>query len=255
VRGTDESDRDDAWVGRAIVPGVARAVLNDTIAGFEEEFGAVVEFQINLAGKDDVEIHGVGGVHAGVHWFEDFGHAGEFGLEFGEGGGEIGLLGDGLGARRYGEKAETEAARGREVAWMRRRSAVAGERRGRIGAPQAMEFEAGEQGESDGRDCGVFGENGFAGGVAAGDDAANVHGRVLQVSRKRRDCTFSALIGEERIRITQRSPDQVGVNAGRREEKKEERGTKAERRKKERPVRRGRRGLTWIGAVLKIGAI
>ena len=122
------------------MPGVTRAVLDDTIAGFEKEFGAVVEFEINLAGEDDVEIHGVRGVHAGVHRFEDFDHAGEFGLEFGEGGGEIGLLGNALRVGRYGEKAETEAARGREVAWMRRRSAVAGERRGRIGAPEAMEL-------------------------------------------------------------------------------------------------------------------
>jgi hypothetical protein len=185
---------------------VARAVLNDTIAGFEEEFGAVVEFQINLAGKDDVEVHGVGCVHAGVHWFEDFGHAGEFGLEFGESGGEIGLPGDGLGARRYGEKAETKAARGREVAWMRRRSAVAGERRGRIGAPQAMEFEAGEQGESDGRDCGVFGENGFAGGVAAGDDAANVHAGAPWLGKDAEIVRFRNRLGKRRrLRITQSS--------------------------------------------------
>jgi hypothetical protein len=237
VRGTDESDREDAWVGRAIVPAVARAVLDDTIAGFEEDFGAVVEFEINLAGKDDVEIHGVGGVHAGVHWFEDFGHAWELGLEFGEGGGEIGLLGDGLGARRYGEKAETEAARGREVAWIRRRSAVAGERRGRIGAPEAMEFEAGEQGESDGRDCGVFREDGFAGGVAAGDDAADVHERVLHISGKRRDCTFFAVIGKVEERIAQSSLR--AQSALRREDLR---------------VGCDRRGLTWIGAVLKIGA-
>jgi hypothetical protein len=157
------------------VPCVARAVLDDTIAGFEEEFGAVVEFEINLAGKDDVEIHGVGGVHAGVHGLEDFGHAGEFGLDFGEGGGEIGLLGSALSVGRDGEKAETKTAGRREITWMRGRSAVAGERRGRIGAPEAMEFKAGEQGESDGRDGGVFGEDGFAGGVAAGGDAADVH--------------------------------------------------------------------------------
>jgi hypothetical protein len=176
---TDESDRDDAWIGGAIVPGVTRAVLDDTVAGFEEEFGAVVEFEIDLAGKDDVEVHGVGGMHARVHGLEDFHHAGKFGLDFGEGGGEIGLLGDGLRAGRDGEKAETKTARGREITGMWGRRAIAWERLGRIRAPETMEFEPGEQGERDGRDGGVFGEDGFAGGVAGGDDAANVHGSLV----------------------------------------------------------------------------
>jgi hypothetical protein len=186
---------------------VARAVLDDTIAGFEEEFGAVVEFEINLAGKDDVEIHGVGGVHAGVRWFEDFGHTGEFGLEFGEGGGKIGLLGDGLSVGRDGEKAETKTAGRREVKWMRGRSAVARQRRGRIGAPEAMEFEAGEQGEGDGRDSGVFGEDGFAGGVAAGDDAADVHSGVSPGFEEAKGLyVFSECLGKRRrIKITQSS--------------------------------------------------
>jgi hypothetical protein len=39
-----------------------------------------------------------------------------------------------------------------------------------------MEFEAREQGERDGFDGGVFHEDGFARRVAAGDDAADVHG-------------------------------------------------------------------------------
>jgi hypothetical protein len=108
------------------------------------------------------------------------------------------LLGDGLSAGRDGEKAKTKTTGGREVTLMRRWSSVAGEGRGRIGAPEAVEFEAGEQGESDGQDGGVFSEDGFAGGVAAGDDAADVHGRVLHISGKRRDCTFSLLIREEK---------------------------------------------------------
>jgi len=218
------------------VPGVTRAVLDDTVARFEEEFGAVVEFEIDLAGKDDVEIHGVGGVHAGVHRFEDFGHAGEFGLDFGKGGGEIGLLSDGLRVGRYGEKAESEAAHGRKVAWMRRWSAVAGERRGRIRAPESMEFEAGEQGESNGRDGGVFGEDGFARGVAAGDDAANVHSGVSPRFEE---------AGELYV---------FEIDWGREDKDNAETQRARRIRREEKLVRSGERSLTWIGAVLKIGA-
>jgi len=152
----DEGDGNDAFLCGTIVPGVAGAVLDDAVAGFEEKFGAVVEFEVDLAGKDDVEVHGVRGVHAGVHRFENFGHAGEFGLEFGEGGGQIGLLSNALGVGRYGEEAETETARRREVAWVRRRSAVAGKSWSGIGAPGAMEFETWEQGECDWFEGGVF---------------------------------------------------------------------------------------------------
>ena len=178
------------------MPGVAGAILNDAVAGLEEDFGAAVELQTDFAGKDDVEIHGVRGVHAGMHGFEDFDHAREFGLDFGEGGGEIGALWNFAGARRNGEEGETETASGREVAGMRGSGAIARELRDGIGAPDAMEFEAREEGERDGFDGCVFHEDGFAGRVSAGDDAADVHGRVLQVSKKRRDCTFSELIGE-----------------------------------------------------------
>jgi hypothetical protein len=192
----DEGDCDHAILGGAILPGMARAVLDDAVAGFEEDFGALVEFEIDFAGEDDVEVYGVGSVHAGVHWFEDFDHAGEFGLDFGEGRGEIGVLRNFAGAGRNGEEGETETAGGREVTGMRGRPAVAGEFWDGIGTPEAVEFEAGEEGEGDWFDGGVFHEDGFAGGVAACDYAADVHGRVLQISKKRRDCTFSGLIGE-----------------------------------------------------------
>jgi hypothetical protein len=195
--GTDQSYGDDAIFGRAILPGVASAVLNDAVAGFEEDFGAVVELENDFAGEDDVEVHSVGGVHAGMHRFENFDHAGEFGLYFGESGREIGVRWNFAGAGRDGEESETETAGGREIPGMRRRSAIAGKFRDGIGAPDAVKFEAWEQGKGDGFDGGVFHEDGFAGGVAAGDDAADVHGRVLQVSRKRKDCTFSDLIGKE----------------------------------------------------------
>jgi hypothetical protein len=64
---------------------------------------------------------------------------------------------------------------------MRRRRAVAGKSWNGIGAPDAMEFEAWEEGEGDRFDGGVFGNDGFAGGVATGDYAADVHGGSLLV--------------------------------------------------------------------------
>jgi hypothetical protein len=154
---------------------VAGAVLDDGITGFKEDFGAIVEDEIDLAGEDDVEVDGVGGVHAGVHGFENVGHAREFGLDFGEGGEEISVLGNFAGAGRDGEESETETTGGREVTRMRGRCAVGGETGDGIGAPEAMKFEAGEEGEGDGLDGGVFDEDGFAGGVATGDYAADIH--------------------------------------------------------------------------------
>src|SRR5258705_201943 len=116
--GADQRHSNDAIFNGAILPGVAGAVLNGAIAGFEEDFRAVVEFEIDFAGKDDVEIHGRRGVHAGVHWFEDFSHAGKLGLDFGEGSGKISVLWNFAGAGRHGEECEAESAGWREVARM-----------------------------------------------------------------------------------------------------------------------------------------
>ena len=178
------------------MPDMAGAVLDDAVSGLEEDFGAIVEFETDFAGENDVEIHGVGGVHAGVHGFEDFDHAGKFGLNFGEGRGEIGVFWNFAGARRDSEERETETASGREVSGMSRRRAVAGELGNGVGAPEAVEFEAGEKRESGRFDGGVFDEDGFTGGVAAGDDAADVHGENLQDGEEPRDCTFLEMIGE-----------------------------------------------------------
>jgi len=165
----DQRYGDDAIFGGTILPSVAGAVLDDAVTGLEEDFGAVVEFETDFAGENDVEINGVGGVHSRVHGFEDLDHAGEFGLDFGEGRGEIGVFGDFAGAGRDGEECETETAGRREVAGMWGRRAVAGESGDVIGAPEAVEFEAGEEREGDGFDWGIFYEDGFAGRVAAGD--------------------------------------------------------------------------------------
>jgi hypothetical protein len=59
---------------------------------------------------------------------------------------------------------------------MRGRIAVGGKLRDGIRSPEAMKFEAWELIERDGSDGGVFGEDGLAGGVAGGDDTADVHG-------------------------------------------------------------------------------
>jgi hypothetical protein len=152
VFSADKGYGDDAIIGRAILPGVAGAVLDDGIAGFEEEFGAIVEEEMDFAGEDDVEVDGVRSVHAGMHGLENFDHAGKFGLDFGERGDEVGVFGNFAGAGRNGEKSETKTAGGREVARVRRRSAVGGELWNGIGAPEAVKFEAGQEGESDGLD-------------------------------------------------------------------------------------------------------
>ena len=119
VLGADENNSDDAILGGAIFPSVASAVLDDGIAGFEEEFGAVVEDEIDFAGEDHVEVDGVRGVHTGMHGLENFDHAGKFGLDFGERGDEVGVFGNFAGSGGNGEKSETETADGREVARVR----------------------------------------------------------------------------------------------------------------------------------------
>jgi len=53
-----------------------------------------------------------------------------------------------------------------------------------------MKFETQQQGEGDGFDGGVFHEDGFVGGVAAGDNAADVHARYSRTSKDASDCTF-----------------------------------------------------------------
>jgi hypothetical protein len=59
-----------------------------------------------------------------------------------------------------------------------------------------MKFETQQQGEGDGFDGGVFHEDGFAGGVAVGDNAADVHARYSRTSDDASDCTFLEEVGE-----------------------------------------------------------
>jgi len=66
----------DAGLRRTVVPGVAGAVLDDAIAGFEMQFRAIIQFEIDFTRNYYIEIDGVRGVHGGIHGLENFGEAG-----------------------------------------------------------------------------------------------------------------------------------------------------------------------------------
>jgi len=74
--GAKKGDGDDARLRGAVVPGVASAVLDDAISWLQEDFRAIVQFEIDLPGKNHVEIDRVRGVHGGVERLEDFGESG-----------------------------------------------------------------------------------------------------------------------------------------------------------------------------------
>jgi len=173
--GAEQGYGDNAGGGGTVVPGVARAVLDDAVSGLQVNLGAGIEFQKNLTGNNHIEIHSVRSVHAGIHGFENFGEAGKFGLEFREGCREIGELREVLRIGRHDEEAEAKASSGREVTSGDGTGGCRDLRSG-IGASEAMEFEAGKKPERDGFDRGVFGEDGFSRRVMAGDDTADVHG-------------------------------------------------------------------------------
>src|SRR5215467_5415678 len=170
--GAKKSDGDNAVLCGAVAPSVARAVLNDAIASFEMDFCTVIEFEIDLAGNDDVEVDGIGGVHAGMIAFENFDHAGQLELEFCEGFLSAEPLGSRDGVGWKSEKAKAVAILGRKVARLRGRSAVGLEFGGRIAAPKEMEFVAWEEREGDRLDARILHKYGLAGGGLAGDDAA-----------------------------------------------------------------------------------
>jgi len=84
------------------MPGVTRPVLYDTISRLQQNFGPIIQFQIDFAGKDHIEVHCIGGVHAGVHRFYNFRQSRQLLLQFGKGRGEIRVLGKlvGIGKKR-----------------------------------------------------------------------------------------------------------------------------------------------------------
>lgn len=109
------------------MPSVARAVLDYAIAWFEENFGSVIQFENHFAGDDYVEVHGVGGVHAGMVAFQNIEHAGELLLDFFDGRSGVKALDARRGVRRNGEETKTETLNGGEIARRHRQVAVRGE--------------------------------------------------------------------------------------------------------------------------------
>lgn len=68
--GPREEDGDDGRLIGAVGPPVAGAVLHDGVARLEHLLGAVVELEHDFTRQHDVEVDGVGGMHArlvGVH--------------------------------------------------------------------------------------------------------------------------------------------------------------------------------------------
>jgi len=108
------------------VPSVARAVLNHTIPGFEENFGSVIQFENHFAGDNHVEVHRAGSVHARMIAFQDVEHARQLLLNFFDSRRGVETIDARSGVRRYGEEAEAETVYWGEIARVRRRRAVRG---------------------------------------------------------------------------------------------------------------------------------
>jgi hypothetical protein len=68
------------------VPG---AVLDQDVTGLEVHFGAVVEFYVDLAGQDEVDVDRVRGMHAGVVRLEHVEQAGDVPLDLAGRGGRV----------------------------------------------------------------------------------------------------------------------------------------------------------------------
>src|SRR5580700_2015591 len=147
----DQAIGDHAIFRRAVVPRVASAVLNDAVARFQQDLCPVIEFHHHFAGDDDVEIDGIGGVHAWVVSLRRLRYSGQLLSQLFNLGGSGRLPGVRLlsvrllrtraccaprAARREAagparcrwknEYAEAEAVRGRKISVMRRLGAIGG---------------------------------------------------------------------------------------------------------------------------------
>jgi hypothetical protein len=142
--GAHDRDRDNTFLGGAVVPSVTGSVLNHAITGFEKHLSPVVQFQIHFTGENNVEIHGVGGVHVRRIRFEDINHARQLLLKFVENRLCAELIDVCGGIRRYGEEREAETAPGREMARPQRWSSIRREFRGGIASPDEMKLEPGK---------------------------------------------------------------------------------------------------------------
>lgn len=79
---------------------MTRPVLYDTISRLQQNFGSIIQFQIDFSGKDQIEVHCIGGVHGGVHRFYEFRQSRQLLLQFGKGRGGIRVLGKLVSIRR-----------------------------------------------------------------------------------------------------------------------------------------------------------
>ena len=64
--GADDHAREHAVDAPGVPPGVARAVLNDAVTGFEAPRRSVVELEVDFAGEDEQVIDRLRSVHARV---------------------------------------------------------------------------------------------------------------------------------------------------------------------------------------------
>ena len=117
------------------MPGVASAVLNDAIPCFEENFSSIIQFENHFAGNNDVEVHGVGGVHAWMIVFQDVEHARQLLLNFFDSSRGVEAIDARCCVWRYGEEAEAETVYCREIARLRRRGAIRGKLGDGIASP------------------------------------------------------------------------------------------------------------------------
>jgi hypothetical protein len=173
--GAYDSNGNDTILRRAIAPGVTRPVLHNTVARLQQNFSSIIEFQIDFAGEDHIEVHSVGGVHAGVHWLDDLRQSRQLLLQFAKGHNQVRIIGKLIGIWRHGEEKEAETTGRWEVTGMRGRRPIAWQLGLRVGAPNAMKFKPGKRRDDNWFHLRVLGDDGGSGGSAAGYDATNIH--------------------------------------------------------------------------------
>jgi hypothetical protein len=78
----DDRDGDYAFLRGPVVPGVTSSVLNHAVTRLETNLSSVVQFEIDFARDNHVEVHRVGRVHARMSGFQDFHHPRQLLLNF-----------------------------------------------------------------------------------------------------------------------------------------------------------------------------
>jgi len=75
-------DGDHALLRESVVPSVTSSVLNHAVSHFEKNLSSVVQFQIDLARDNDIDVHRVGSVHTRMIRFQDVYHLRQLLLNF-----------------------------------------------------------------------------------------------------------------------------------------------------------------------------